>query len=300
MYKIYPKTLFVGQNIIYLPTCQSTNDETLQFLADGTAYEGDMVVTDGQTQGRGQRGNQWIAQSGQNLTFSLVLQPTFLLASEQFWLNMAVSLAVYDSLSPFIPAGLRIKWPNDIYVNDRKMGGILIENALQGYNLAHSVVGIGLNINQTQLGYPTATSLLRKLGSEADFVVVDLPPSLSPSSASILGASHHLALVVNPLPACLKLGNSILEGIRLCQTTPTSIGSVVVRLTSEGTPTSPAEIEAEMGVSILAIVPPAPELATQGERTRLPLVQSDPLSMVAEGFTTLAHRFPRQTSRPRR
>ena len=152
MYKIYPKTLFVGQNIIYLPTCQSTNNEALQFLADGTAYEGDMVVTDGQTQGRGQRGNQWIAQSGQNLTFSLVLQPTFLLASEQFWLNMAVSLAVYDSLSPFIPAGLRIKWPNDIYVNDRKMGGILIENALQGYNLAHSVVGIGLNINQTQLG----------------------------------------------------------------------------------------------------------------------------------------------------
>lgn len=150
-----------------------------------------------------------------------------------------------------------------------------------------------------EISAATATSLLRKLSSEADFVVVDLPPSLSPSSASILGASHHLALVVNPLPACLKLGNSILEGIRLCQTTPTSIGSVVVRLTSEGTPTSPAEIEAEMGVSILAIVPPAPELATQGERTRLPLVQSDPQSMVAEGFTTLAHRFPRQTSRPR-
>ena len=150
-----------------------------------------------------------------------------------------------------------------------------------------------------EISAATATSLLRKLSSEADFVVVDLPPSLSPSSASILGASHHLALVVNPLPACLKLGNSILEGIRGCQTTPTSIGSVVVRLTSEGTPTSPAEIEAEMGVSILAIVPPAPELATQGERTRLPLVQSDPQSMVAEGFTTLAHRFPRQTSRPR-
>ncbi len=160
MYKIYPKTLFVGQNIVFLPTCQSTNDEALQFLADGTACEGDLVVTDLQTQGRGQRGNQWIAQSGQNLTFSLVLQPTFLLASEQFWLNIVISLAVYDSLSPFIPAGLRVKWPNDIYVNDRKMGGILIENALQGYSLAHSVVGIGLNINQTQFGYPTATSLL--------------------------------------------------------------------------------------------------------------------------------------------
>lgn len=145
-----------------------------------------------------------------------------------------------------------------------------------------------------------ATALLRKLASETDFVVIDLPPSLSPSITAILGASHHLALVVNPLPACLKLGNSILEGIRCCETTPTSIGSVVVRLTSEGTPTSPAEIEAELGVPIHAVVPPAPELSTQGERTRLPLVHSDPQSLVAEGFATLAHRFPRQTSRPRR
>ena len=146
----------------------------------------------------------------------------------------------------------------------------------------------------------TAASLLRKLGTEADFVVVDLPPSLSASTTTILGASHHLALVVNPLAACLKLGNSILEGIRRCETTPTSIGSVVVRLTSEGTPTSPAEIEAETGVPIHAVVPPAPELSTQGARTRLPLIQSDPQSLVAEGFIALAHRFPRQTSRPRR
>ncbi|MBO0939891.1 biotin--[acetyl-CoA-carboxylase] ligase [Fibrella sp. HMF5335] len=160
MYKIYPKTLFVGQNIIFLPTCQSTNDEALHLLADGTAYEGDVVATSQQTQGRGQRGNQWEALPGQNLTFSLILQPTFLQASEQFWLNMAVSLAVHDSLAPFISTGLRVKWPNDIYVNDRKMGGILIENALQGYHLAHTVVGIGLNINQTQFGYPNATSLL--------------------------------------------------------------------------------------------------------------------------------------------
>lgn len=79
-----------------------------------------------------------------------------------------------------------------------------------------------------------------------------------------------------------------------------SFGSIVVRLTAEGIPTSPAEIEAEMGVPILAVVPPAPELSTQGERTRLPLVQSEPQSLVAEGFITLAHRFPRQTSRPRR
>ncbi|MBO0930501.1 biotin--[acetyl-CoA-carboxylase] ligase [Fibrella aquatilis] len=160
MHKIYPKTLFVGQNIVFLPTCQSTNDEALRILSDGVAYEGDIVATAQQTQGRGQRGNQWEAQPGQNLTFSLILLPSFLQASDQFWLNMAVSLAVYDSLVPFIPTGLTVKWPNDIYVNDRKMGGILIENTLQGYNLAHSIVGIGLNINQMQFSYPSATSLL--------------------------------------------------------------------------------------------------------------------------------------------
>ena len=119
-----------------------------------------MVLTAYQTQGRGQRGNTWVVQPGQNLTFSLILQPTFLQATEQFWLNMAVSLAVYDALAPLIPAGLQVKWPNDIYVNDRKLGGILIENSLQGYHLAHSVVGIGLNINQIQFSHPTATSLL--------------------------------------------------------------------------------------------------------------------------------------------
>ena len=146
----------------------------------------------------------------------------------------------------------------------------------------------------------TAASLVRHLSSAADFVVFDLPPSLSSSSTTILGASHHLALIVNPLPACLKLGNSILEGIRRCEATPASIGSVVVRLTAEGIPSSPAEIEAELGVPILAVVPPAPELSTLGERTRLPIMQSDPQSLVAEGFLTLAHRFPRQTSRPRR
>ncbi len=161
MYKIYPKTLFVGQNIIYLPSCQSTNDEAARLLAQTNLPEGTLVVTDRQTHGRGQRGNQWEAQPGQNLTFSLVLRPVFLAAADQFWLNMAVSLAVQDALEPLLSTGfLTIKWPNDVYVADRKMGGILIENTLQGHVLAHSVVGIGLNVNQTAFGLPTATSLL--------------------------------------------------------------------------------------------------------------------------------------------
>lgn len=161
MYKICPKSLFVGQKIVYLPSCQSTNDEAAGLLLTQDLPEGTVVVTDRQTAGRGQRGNQWEAEAGQNLTLSLVLTPTFLTATEQFWLNMAVSLAINDTLTPLLPGGgLTIKWPNDVYVYDKKLGGVLIENTLQGYTLAHSIVGVGLNVNQMQFSLPTATSLL--------------------------------------------------------------------------------------------------------------------------------------------
>jgi len=159
LYKIYPKTLFIGQIIQYLPSCQSTNDEASALIAQSNPNEGFLIVTDNQMAGRGQRGNQWEAKSGQNLTFSLILKPSFLNATEQFWLNMAISLGIYDTLLPLVGDRLRIKWPNDIYVDTQKLGGILIENTLHGYSIAWSVVGIGLNINQTEFTYPTATSL---------------------------------------------------------------------------------------------------------------------------------------------
>ena len=159
MYKIYPKTLFVGQIIQYLPSCQSTNDEASALIAQKNPAEGLLVITDNQTVGRGQRGNQWEAKSGQNLTISFILKPTFLTASEQFWLNMAISMGVHDALHPLLGELLRIKWPNDIYVGNQKLGGILIENILHGYGIAWSVAGIGLNVNQTDFTVSTATSL---------------------------------------------------------------------------------------------------------------------------------------------
>lgn len=159
MYKIHPKTLFVGQKIHYLPRCQSTNDEAAQLIAQEEPTEGLIVITDAQVAGRGQRGNSWQAEPGQNLTFSLVLKPTFLTPNEQFWLTIAISLAVSDALEPLTDGLIRIKWPNDLYVENAKIGGILIENTLQGATIAWSVVGIGLNINQSQFAYSTATSL---------------------------------------------------------------------------------------------------------------------------------------------
>jgi BirA family biotin operon repressor/biotin-[acetyl-CoA-carboxylase] ligase len=124
-------------------------------------FEGTVIITDNQTAGRGQRGNSWEASSGENLTFSLILKPNFLKASHQFQLNVAVSMGVFDFLSEFIDENLKVKWSNDIYVEDKKMGGILIENSLQGYQIGHSIIGIGLNINQTEFGSLRATSLRR-------------------------------------------------------------------------------------------------------------------------------------------
>ena len=143
-----------------MPTCHSTNDIATQMIQSGkNVFEGTVIVTDNQTAGRGQRGNTWEASVGENLTFSIIFKPNFLKASDQFQLNVAVSLGVFDFLSEFIDEGLTVKWSNDIYYEDQKMGGILIENTLQGYQIGHSVVGIGLNINQTQFSNLRATSL---------------------------------------------------------------------------------------------------------------------------------------------
>ena len=160
MYNIQPNTLFTGKLIKHLPSCHSTNDIAVEMIqSENTVFEGTVIITDNQTAGRGQRGNTWEASSGENLTFSLILKPNFLKASYQFQLNVAISMGVFDFLSEFIDENLSVKWSNDIYYKDEKMGGILIENSLQGYQIGHSIIGIGLNINQLKFGNLRATSL---------------------------------------------------------------------------------------------------------------------------------------------
>ena len=127
-----------------LETCGSTNTEA----ADRSRYaHGDTVVAIRQTAGRGQRGHRWESVPGENLTFSIVLEPTFLAAGEQFLLSEAIALAVTDTLQEY-GIGAAIKWTNDIYVNDRKICGMLLEHNLDGTRLARTVAGIGLNVNQ--------------------------------------------------------------------------------------------------------------------------------------------------------
>jgi len=159
MYKILANTLFLGKDIHFLPDCHSTNDMALQALRQKEAGEGSIFITNHQTRGKGQRGNSWETKPGENLTFSVVLQPKFLDLSEQFLLNMAISNAIRRCLQEYVP-GLLVKWPNDLVVPGfGKIGGILIENLVGSSGWDYAVVGIGININQNQFASPKATSL---------------------------------------------------------------------------------------------------------------------------------------------
>ncbi|MDA1267605.1 MAG: biotin--[acetyl-CoA-carboxylase] ligase [Bacteroidetes bacterium] len=165
MYKILANTLFLGKDIHFLPECHSTNDIALQALREKEVGEGSIFITNHQTRGKGQRGNSWETKPGENLTFSLILQPRFLDLSEQFLLNMAISNAIRGCFQEYIPE-LLVKWPNDLVIPRLgKLGGILIENLVGSSGWDYAVVGIGLNINQNQFTSPQATSLSLATGN---------------------------------------------------------------------------------------------------------------------------------------
>lgn len=160
-------------DIIWLESTDSTNAEAARRM-DGIDNMA-VISARNQTKGRGQRGNVWKSEAGVNLTFSIVLKPGIegipaIGAKSQFVICESITLALKDVLSSF---GIKaaIKWPNDIYVNDRKICGILIENTLRGGDVAASIIGVGLNVNQTEFpeDLPNPTSM--KLESGGDFDV---------------------------------------------------------------------------------------------------------------------------------
>lgn len=146
-------------------TLGSSNDEACK----PQYVEGDIILAERQTAGRGQRGHTWESREGENLTFSLLLEPQFLSPSEQFLISECVALGVCDALLHYgIEA--QIKWTNDIYIGDRKLAGILIEHKLQGSALARTVAGIGLNVNQKAFSddLPNPISMAQATGREFD------------------------------------------------------------------------------------------------------------------------------------
>lgn len=159
MYKTVTDTLFLGKNIVFVPECPSTNDLAATLLPLTSTVEGTIVITNNQTAGRGQRGNAWQAEAGKNLTFSLIVKPSFLPVKDQFYLTVATTLGIYDFLKIKGATDVKIKWPNDVLTGGKKICGILIENQVQGSTLASSIIGIGLNVLQENFISPSATSL---------------------------------------------------------------------------------------------------------------------------------------------
>ena len=133
----------IGSKIIHLESVDSTNNYAANLVRQGNCDHGTVILADDQFLGKGQRGSEWIATKGDNLTTSIVLTPDNLSVEDQFYLTCLASLSVVDTLKEYhIEAS--IKWPNDIYVEHKKIAGILIENSFQGNSIKSSIIGIGL------------------------------------------------------------------------------------------------------------------------------------------------------------
>jgi BirA family transcriptional regulator, biotin operon repressor / biotin---[acetyl-CoA-carboxylase] ligase len=155
--------------LLFLDETTSTNQYLLSQLAETGAESGTAVVTFHQSNGRGQKGNKWVSEPDKNISYSLVIKPEFIPARNQFLLSEFVSLTVKALLDEYAK-DITIKWPNDVYYKNSKIGGILIENKLEGSLISHSVIGIGLNINQTEFPaeLPNPISLSQITGQQYD------------------------------------------------------------------------------------------------------------------------------------
>lgn len=134
-----------------------------------------------QTAGRGQRGNSWVTESGKNLTFSILIRLNSFNIFQQFELNQLISLSILDVLKRYLPF-VQLKWPNDILADQKKIAGILIENTIQGNLIKHSIVGIGLNVNQTEfdssLSHATSLKKILEIDFNLNYLLLEIQNSI--------------------------------------------------------------------------------------------------------------------------
>jgi len=157
--------------ILHFDSIDSTNAKASELATEQKLVEGSVIVTNDQTNGRGMDTNSWESESGMNLTMSMVLYPRFLPAGQQFMLSKVISLGVCKTVSDILPEGrVTIKWPNDIYIDEQKVAGTLIQNSILGQVLESSIAGIGLNVNQLVFRSvaPNPVSLKMITGKEYD------------------------------------------------------------------------------------------------------------------------------------
>jgi BirA family biotin operon repressor/biotin-[acetyl-CoA-carboxylase] ligase len=187
----------IGSTIVQLDSVDSTNNYAAKELLTKSLTEGTVFVAACQQAGRGTGLASWESATGLNLTFSVVLYPKQVRISQQFSISKAISLGVTDFLAQYVN-GVSIKWPNDIYVGDKKIAGILIETAITGGKFSRAIVGIGLNINQ-------------------EVFVSDAPNPVS--LKNLTGESYELSQLLTELCTCLdkRYLSLVLGGLAIIQ-----------------------------------------------------------------------------------
>ena len=155
--------------IIKLNAIDSTNSYLRQLSIECDLDDYTIVMANYQSKGRGQMGTQWSSQDSKNLMVSVFKKVSFINIDQSFYISMAVALSIFEALKALQIKRLKIKWPNDILAENKKVGGILIENVIKHNQLQASVIGFGLNINQTEFdNLPQASSLRLLSGKTFD------------------------------------------------------------------------------------------------------------------------------------
>ncbi|HEU4633727.1 MAG TPA: biotin--[acetyl-CoA-carboxylase] ligase [Flavisolibacter sp.] len=213
----------IGLPFIELHTVDSTNNYATGLVHAGMAQHGTAVFAHTQTKGRGQRNKPWISEAKNNVAISVVIEPDGLSTSQVFLLGKAVAVAVLHFFNNYARGGLSIKWPNDIYWCDRKAGGILIENSIQGGRWKYAIAGIGLNINQTNFsGLETrAVSLKQITGKtfEPRMLALELCDSIDQqyrrlfSEPQAISQAYHAALYRLNEKVRLKKGSQVFDAV---------------------------------------------------------------------------------------
>ncbi|WP_026705156.1 biotin--[acetyl-CoA-carboxylase] ligase [Flavobacterium soli] len=200
--------------LIKLDAIDSTNDFLRNLLTHNDPENFTVVTTEDQTKGKGQMGSVWVSEKGKNLTMSILVKDFNFNIEQIYDLNTAVATAIISVLEKYNIPKLSIKWPNDIMSDNKKVGGILIENSIKGSNQIDSIIGIGLNVNQDNFdGLPKASSLslMAKRSFEKEILLLEIVENieqnmvkLSEGKASEIWQSYTHLLFKRGLPMAFE------------------------------------------------------------------------------------------------
>lgn len=214
----------IGEPFIILHEIDSTNNYAMARVTEGSIKEGTAWFAWKQTGGKGQRGKTWLSKAGESISLSIAFQPVRIKPAQQFLLSASIALGVYDLVKMYVGEGAQIKWSNDIYWNDKKAGGLLIENVIRGNTWPYAIAGIGLNINQEIFPkeLPNPVSLHQVTGKKYDVLAMAKElcqaidrryKKLHPANFPAILSEYTSRLYLLNKPALYKKENAVFEGV---------------------------------------------------------------------------------------